>query len=135
MIDYLLCAPDEATPHAALDPLGFGNVGASGWDDDRVLRVNMQVGETLTKDTDPITGELRTVAKPVLAAGFWIVVSLSLPSDALYALPFCMREADREKAMAGKPYVLRERFTAEQLTAPWSIDPQWAGVNYSNAGA
>jgi hypothetical protein len=130
VIDYLICAPDEATAHALLNPLGFGNDGPSGWDDDRVLRVQLSVGDHQVGLDDQ--------GQPIIALSndprFWLVVSLPAPSDALYALPCTMREADRDKALAGQPYVLRERFTAEQLAQPWSISPQWAGVNYSNPG-
>lgn len=131
MRDMLFCFPDEATAHQFLKPFGFDNPGPSGWDDDRVLRVTLTVAQQ--------TGVDVASGRPIYTAApdprFWIVVSLPATSDALYAVPYCMREADREKALAGKPYVVRERFTAAQLANPWWISPQWAGVDYSNAAA
>jgi hypothetical protein len=130
VIDYLFSFPDEATAHTALDPLGFGLSGA--WDASRVLPVQLTVGQQQT-GTDPLTS--LPIMVDVHASGFWLVVSVPAPRDDLYAIPYCMREADRDKALAGKPYVNRERFTAVQLAVPWSITPQWCGVNYANAGA
>lgn len=127
MRDFLLQFADEASAHAALNSLGYGDAGRSGWDDDRVLRVSVTVYPQT--GTDATGAPIRT-AMP--AGGFWLVVSLPGTSDALYAVPQCMREADRDLALAGQPYVVRERFTAEQLATPWSISPQWAGVDYSN---
>lgn len=131
MRDLLFCFPDEATAHQFLNPFGFDNPGPSGWDDDRVLRVKMTVGQQQIGTDD--AGQ--PIMAPIIDPRFWIVVSLPATSDALYAIPYCMREADRDKAIAGQPYVVRERFTAAQLAQPWSISPQWAGVDYSNTGA
>ncbi|MGE7415452.1 hypothetical protein [Methylobacterium tarhaniae] len=173
MIDYLMSFPDEATAHAVLDPLGFGYpAGPDGeggtlparWDESRVLPLRVIVGEQpVGKDEagNPLTS-------PVYAGGFWLAVSTPEPRDDLYAIPACMREADRRIAEANaarreiyeeaveeaeaarergedvadpeppgpdQSYVLRERFTPEQLAAPWRLDRQWCGCDYSNPGA
>lgn len=140
MIDYLLSFPDEATAHQALDPLGFGfPAGPDGegdtrparWDESRVLPLRVIVGEQpvgMDEAGNPVTA-------PVYAAGFWLAVSTPAPRDDLYAIPACMREADRDLAEADRPYVLRERFTPEQLASPWRLDRQWCGCDYSNPGA
>lgn len=149
MIDYLFSFASEADAHAALDPLGFGfPAGPDGeggtmparWDGSRLLPVQIGVGK------QPLVGVTATVAgvdaqanvlpdyAPIYAQGFWLAVSTKVPNDALYALAACMREADRARALAGQPYVLRERFTAQQLASPWWVTPQWCGVNYSNKG-
>ena len=140
MIDYLFCWPDEVTAHAVLDRLGFGRPASqvdgvtmpAGWDDSRVLPVRVIVGEEPI-GADPETGAALT--RPVYAAGFWLAVSVAAPRDDLYAIPACMREADREKAERHEPYVVRERFTAEQLARPWRLDRQWCGVDYSHTPA
>jgi hypothetical protein len=125
MRDLLFRFSDEASAHAALDPLGFGS--AEGWDQSRVLPVSLMV-DWMPGPVDPETGVPTKI--PVRAEGYWIVVSVAGDTDALYAIPECMREADREAAERHEPYVIRERFTAEQLAVPWSITPQWCGVQY-----
>ncbi len=140
MIDYLFSFPDEATAHQALDPLGFGVLaepdGEGGtwparWDESRVLPLHVIVGEQPSRTDE--TGAV--ITSPVYAAGFWLAVSVPTPRDDLYAIPACMREADRDRAERGEPYVLRERFTAEQLARPWRLVRQWCGCDYGNPGA
>ncbi|SFG65018.1 hypothetical protein [Methylobacterium gossipiicola] len=140
MIDYLFSFPDEATAHQALDPLGFGFPaepdGEGGtrperWDESRVLPLRVIVDERrigMDEAGNPLTS-------PVPASGYWLAVSTPSPRDDLYALHACMREADRDLAEADRPYVLRERFTLEQLAHPWRLDRQWCGCDYSNLGA
>ncbi len=133
MIDYIFTFPDEATAHAALDPLGFGfpagQGGSARWDDSRVLPVRVIVADQ-PAGTDNATG--LPVTTPVYAAGYWLAVTTPEMRDDLYAIPYCMREASRDLAEADKPYVIRQRFTAEQLSVPWRFDRQWCGCDYSN---
>lgn len=130
MIDYLFHFPDEAAAHTALDPLGCVYDGQ--WQSSYVLPVKIGVGYE-TRGTDETSGE--PMQWPVYASGYWLVISVAEVDEALWVIDACMREADRAKAELGQPYVLRERFTPEQLAAPWWVTPQWAGVVYENKGA
>lgn len=123
MIDYLFAFEDGAAAAAALP--SYRRDGA--WDESCVLPVWIGVGEEYA-GLDPETGEL--ITRPVYASGYWLVVSTSEVDDALWAIPQCMREADREAAARGAAYVLRDRFTAAQLAIDWWVTPVWAGATY-----
>jgi hypothetical protein len=168
MIDYLLCFPDEATAHAVLDPLGYGYPAVpedfmpARWDESRCLKISLSVGMRqvgVDENNQPIMA-------PAIDPRFWLAIALPAPDNTLYSIPACMREADRDIALANlehrrlypaalegaaalraygveiedpaapvdRNYVLRERFTPEQLANPWQLFPQWAGVDYSNPG-
>lgn len=127
MIDYLFQFNDEATAKTALKAQGY--CMEDQWDASRCLTVSVIVGQTKV-GVDLVTGLDITI--PIPAAGFWLVISTPAVDDKLYAIPACMREADRELALQDKPYVLRERFTSVQLKVAWQITPQWCGVDYSN---
>ena len=135
MIDYLFCFESEAQAAAALPTFRTPAFPAekipAAWDGSRVLVTNIQVG-TKPVGTDPETKA--PILAPVYAQGYWLAISTPTPDDALYAIPACMREADRDAAEAGKPYVLRQRFSAEQLASDWDLSRQWLGTDYSNEG-
>lgn len=124
MFDHIFAFPDETTAHAVLDPPGFGS--EEGWDQSRVLPVQIGVGHQPGQDGQE--------GAPIFAAGYWLVVSLPFVDDDLWSIPACMRIADRYAREAGQDYVLRDRFSAEQLASPWWITPQWCGVSYDNKG-
>jgi hypothetical protein len=171
MYDMFFCFPDEATAHAVLDQFGLGyprqSDGEGGfmpasWNTSICLPVTLSVERKVGEDENG-----QPIIWPVADPRFWLAISYAQPNDALYAIPYCMREADRDimaanverrrlyaEALKGaqamrdygmevddppapvdQNYVTRERFTAEQLAHPWSISPQWAGVDYSNPGA
>lgn len=138
MIDYLFCFPDEDTAFTALGFFNISNPPVTNkdgtitpgvWNPSCALPVKVEVSTTVI-GTDPDSGE--DITAPVYASGYWLVVTTAWAREELYALPYCMREANRDLALAGEPYVMRERFTPEQLATPWVITPQWCGVNYSN---
>lgn len=133
MIDYLFCFPDEATAAAALPafrtPASSAEKSPAGWDGSRVLVTSIQVG-TKPVGTDPFTKA--PILAPVYAQGFWLAIAMPVVDDGLYAIPACMREADRDAAESGGPYVLRERFSAEQLASAWDLGRQWLGTEYTN---
>ena len=129
MLDYIFGFESEAQAVATLPAYRVGGEDGSpdSWRGDCVLPV--QVGVAMTYGgTDEETGE--PILIPVYAAGYWLVVSSAAVDEALWAVPACMREADRERAAANKPFVLRDRFSPEQLAQPYWITPVWAGARY-----
>lgn len=134
MIDYLFCFSDKVAAIAALPdfwtpPSVEGDVMAPGsWDGSRVLSMKIQVGSR-PAGTDVETGAL--IEAPVYAQGYWLAIAMPAVTERLWALPGCMREADREAAESGGRYVLRERFSAEQLASAWDLSRQWLGADYA----
>ena len=126
MIDYLFGFETEAQAAVALPGYRISDDDGGRWRGDCVLPV--QVGVAMQDGgTDEDGAEILI---PVYAPGYWLVVTSAEPDDALWAIPACMREADREAANAGRPFVLRDRFSPEQLAQPYWVTPVWAGAAY-----
>jgi hypothetical protein len=110
MLDYLLCAPDEATAIADATLGAFHRPASAddpgGWREDVVnigpertgLSVWADSGD-VTLGTDPTTGQ--PIIQHTYLPGFWLSISQTSRNAALEASPYLVLGSDRDMANAG----------------------------------
>lgn len=119
MIDYAFLFVDEATAKTALPNFWIDNGdGTWGWDASRIMA---------TRDSTSAASFYGYMGIDRWD-GYFVSLSVTAVSDALYAIPQCIVEADRDSAT-----FLRTRLDNEQTQA-LDIEPVMAGTAYLFAG-
>lgn len=144
-------------------PDGEGGTYPAGWDNSRCLPVSLSVGThqvgvdendqpIMAPAVDPrfwlaislpapdetlyaIPACMREAAREIAQANIEKRRLYPAALEGAAALRAYGVEIEDPPAPVDRNYVLRERFTPEQLANAWQLTPQWAGVDYSNPGA
>lgn len=124
MIDYLLTLADQNT--AIADPV-VGAYYNDGWRGDIVFQP-IQIWQP-ANDVTGTDGDGNPITTHTYLVGFSLIISSNARVPALDTHPATQLVTDRNKALAGKPFVIQSIFTDAQL-ATYMLQPVPMGSNY-----
>jgi hypothetical protein len=139
MIDHLMTFATEADAKA--DPVvgaywivDAGSQGGGVWRPD-ICIPGVTVWNPAQDVTTTDANGFPLITHTPIDSNWRIIVALGQQSPALSALPQCHIVADRDAAVAGRPFILQTALSQAQLSA-LMLEPTFAGSNYPfGAGA